>query len=38
MVSKHLGKILLMVTENRHLKLMFIVIFYVWEDAGNEVH
>ena len=23
----------MLITENRHLKLMFLVLFYVWEDA-----
>ena len=32
--SIHLGKRLLLITKNRCLRLMIIVLFYVWEEAG----
>ena len=33
-----LGKRVLLITKNRHLKLMILVLFYVWERGENLIH
>ena len=29
---------MLLVTKNKYLKLMILVLFYVWKDASNWIH